>query len=93
MSNNKQSSDHVPDVGKMVNSVEWLIQNISGHGFYLKHDQIIIEQAKEMEIAGKEMSYAEGYAEGYKRSLELIEWMIKTEIKRNNVHEIVNEQK
>lgn len=43
-----------------------------------------IEQAKEMEIAGKEMSYAEGYAEGYKRALELIEWMIKTEIKRNN---------
>jgi hypothetical protein len=36
-----------------------------------------IQQAKEMEIAGKEMSYADGYAEGYKRALELVEWYIK----------------
>jgi hypothetical protein len=36
-----------------------------------------------MEVAGKESSYADGYSEGYKRALELIEWMIKTEIKRN----------
>jgi hypothetical protein len=43
----------------------------------------VYQQAKEMEIADKEKSYAEGYAEGYKRALELIEWMIKTEIKRN----------
>ncbi len=35
------------------------------------------QQAKEMEIAGKEMSYADGYAEGYKRALELVEWYIK----------------
>jgi hypothetical protein len=45
---------------------------------------IFFEQAKEMEVAEKENSYAEGYAEGYKRALELIEWMIKTEIKRTN---------
>ena len=44
---------------------------------------IFFEQAKEMEVAGKESSYAEGYAEGYKRALELIEWMVKTELKRN----------
>ena len=37
----------------------------------------IIEQAKEMEVAGKEMSYNEGYKEGYKRALELIEWGIQ----------------
>jgi flagellar biosynthesis/type III secretory pathway protein FliH len=35
------------------------------------------EQAKEMEIAGKEMSYSDGYAEGYKRALELVEWKIQ----------------
>lgn len=45
---------------------------------------IFFEQAKEMEVAGKESSYADGYSEGYKRALELIEWMIKTEIKRTN---------
>jgi hypothetical protein len=38
------------------------------------------QQAKEMEVAGKEMSYADGYAEGYKRALEVIEWYIKNHI-------------
>jgi len=38
-------------------------------------------QAKEMEIAGKEMSYADGYAEGYKRAYELMEWCMKNYIK------------
>ena len=38
------------------------------------------KQAKEMEIAGKEMSYADGYAQGYKRALEMIEWYIKNYI-------------
>lgn len=37
-------------------------------------------QAKEMEIAGKEMSYADGYSEGYKRALEMIDWYIKNHI-------------
>jgi hypothetical protein len=43
--------------------------------------EILLEQAKEMEIAGKEMNYADGYAEGYKRALEMIEWYIKNHIK------------
>ena len=30
--------------------------------------------------AGKEMSYSNGYAEGYKRALEVIEWYIKNHI-------------
>jgi predicted proteasome-type protease len=38
------------------------------------------EKAKEMEIAGREMSYADGYAEGYKRALEVMEWYIKNHI-------------
>jgi len=33
-----------------------------------------------MEVAGREMSYDEGYAEGYKRALEVMEWYIKTHI-------------
>jgi hypothetical protein len=38
------------------------------------------QQAKEMEAIGKEMSYSDGYAEGYKRALEMIEWYIKNHI-------------
>jgi len=64
-------------------AVEWLIQELQ------KKDMDVLirdlyEQAKEIEIAGKESSYTEGYSEGYKRALELIQWMIKTEIKRTN---------
>ena len=81
MSNNKSSVESLEN-----ELYKWLDGRI-----YLP--PIFFEQAKEMEIAGKEMSYAEGYAEGYKRALELIEWILKTELKRNNVHESVNEQK
>ena len=38
------------------------------------------KQAKEMEAIGKEMSYDDGYAEGYKRALEMVEWYIKNYI-------------
>ncbi len=41
-----------------------------------KHE-MLLEQAKEIEVAGREMSYDEGYKEGYKRALELIEWKIQ----------------
>jgi hypothetical protein len=33
-----------------------------------------------MEAIGKEMSYDDGYAEGYKRALEMVEWYIKNYI-------------
>jgi hypothetical protein len=36
----------------------------------------IIEQAKEMEIAGKEMSYSDGYKEGYHRAIENAKYQI-----------------
>ena len=38
-------------------------------------------QAKEMEIMGMEMFYSDGYREGYKRALELVEWKIQNELK------------
>jgi len=41
-----------------------------------KHETLL-EQASEMEVAGRQMSYDEGYKEGYKRALELIEWKIQ----------------
>ena len=63
-------------------AVEWLLNAIetkNGEEFSSYYTEFI-EQAKEMEIAGKKMSYADGYAEGYKRSLEVMEWYIKTHI-------------
>jgi len=42
------------------------------------------KQAKEMEIAGKETSYADGYKEGYKRALELTKWTISNLIPPHN---------
>jgi hypothetical protein len=65
MTNNKQQT-----------AVEWFgiemaeyLRSIYGNGIV---NIDILQQAKEMEIAGKEMSYADGYAEGYKRGLGLV---------------------
>ena len=70
MSNDKQSS------------VEWLAEIIRFANKELYAEMFeAIEQAKEMEVAGRQMSYDEGYAEGYKRALELIEWKIQNELK------------
>ena len=73
MTNNKQSGNQVPDVRKMVSSVEWL------QAIELERNLTLADwnKAKEMEVAGREMSYNEGYKEGYKRALELIEWGIQ----------------
>jgi len=66
MSNDKQSS------------VEWLSEIIRFANKELYAEMFeAIEQAKEMEVAGRQMSYDEGYKEGYKRALELIEWKIQ----------------
>jgi hypothetical protein len=73
-------------------SVEWffdqLVANriivIDGSTYWDKVKtkyEILLEQANEMEAIGKEMSYDDGYAEGYKRALELVEWKIQNELK------------
>jgi flagellar biosynthesis/type III secretory pathway protein FliH len=70
MTNNKQQT-----------AVEWLEDRIKNQHLYpFASIDELSEQAKEMEIAGKEMSYADGYKEGYKRALELVEWYIKNYI-------------
>ena len=83
MSNYKQSS------------VEWLFNQlvanriivINGTTYWdkvkAKHE-ILFEQAKEMEVAGREMSYSDGYREGYKRALELAQWTISNLIPPHN---------
>lgn len=65
-------------------AVEWLFGQIPGACKSSKGAHDALEQAKEMEIAGKEMSYADGYAEGYKRALELVEWKIENELRQDN---------
>ena len=87
MTNNKQQT-----------AVEWFIEELEYKGDLretpsIRNIQLNIdtsdylelkEQAKEMEIAGKEMSYADGYAEGYKRALELTQWAISNLIPPHN---------
>lgn len=41
-------------------------------------------KAKEMEVAGKEMSYADDYKEGYNRAIELTKWAISNLIPPHN---------
>jgi flagellar biosynthesis/type III secretory pathway protein FliH len=70
-------------MNKQQTAVEWLRQEV------LKQDidsssRELYKQAKEMEIAGKEMSYAEGYKEGYKRAIELTKWAISNLIPPHN---------
>jgi hypothetical protein len=75
MTNNKQQTP-----------VEWLLNAIetkNGEEFSSYYTEFI-EQAKEMEIAGKEMSYADGYKEGYKRAIELTKWAISNLIPPHN---------
>jgi flagellar biosynthesis/type III secretory pathway protein FliH len=68
---------------KQQTAVEWLRQEV------LKQDidsssRELYKQAKEMEIAGKEMSYADGYKEGYNRAIELTKWAISNLIPPHN---------
>jgi hypothetical protein len=69
MSNNKQQT-----------AVEWFLIECGKYGDTAQIPDEVIDEAKEMEIAGKEMSYTDGYAEGYKRALEMVEWYIKNYI-------------
>jgi hypothetical protein len=74
MSNNKQQT-----------GVQWFLDKLIEHRIIVvdkttyqvkyKHE-ILLEQSKEMEIAGKEMSYAEGYKEGYHRAIENAKYQI-----------------
>jgi len=73
MTNNKQQT-----------AVEWFLIECGKYGDTAQIPDEVIEQAKEMEIAGKEMSYADGYAEGYKRGLEIIKWNIENQLKKAN---------
>ena len=76
-------------------SVKWLISQLQRskdwHRVLNEVSQMssaemdIVRQAEEMEVIGKEMSYSDGYREGYKRALELIEWYIKNINKEKDI--------
>ena len=59
---------------KQQTAIEWLFDNV-----YMAHSELSekLKQAKEMEIAGKEMSYSDGYAQGYQRALDYISMSIE----------------
>jgi hypothetical protein len=69
MTNNKQQTA-VDWFAKKVMHLDWKFSN-------QKEKEKIIQQAKEMEIAGKEMSYSDGYAQGYQRALDYISMSIE----------------
>ena len=80
---------------KQQTAVEWFLDQLIEHRiiivdkttYQFKYNhEILLEQAKKMEIAGKEMSYADGYAEGYKRALELTQWAISNLVPPHNYH-------
>jgi hypothetical protein len=68
-------------------SVQWFMDKLIEHRIIEVYNttygnkvqyrhEILLEQAKEMEIAGKEMSYAEGYKQGYHRAIENAKYQI-----------------
>ena len=84
----KQTNEKTMTNNKQQTAVEWYAKQIEilHYDYFTEHIskdeknqrlKQLKEQAKEMEIAGKEMSYSDGYAEGYKRALELVEWKIQ----------------
>jgi uncharacterized protein YecA (UPF0149 family) len=74
-------------------SVQWFMDKLIENGIIIvnrttyqvkyKHETLL-EQAKEMEVMGKEMSYAEGYKEGYNRAIELTKWTISNLVPSQN---------
>jgi hypothetical protein len=70
-------------------SVQWFFDKLIENGIIIVNrttyqakyrHEILLEQAKEMEVMGKEMSYSDGYKEGYKRALDYMTMSIKNAI-------------
>jgi uncharacterized Fe-S cluster-containing protein len=84
MTNNKQQTAVEWGVEKLASLTFDYIAGFMNKSEYDELSKGIIREAKEMEIAGKEMSYSDGYAEGYKRELELTKWAISNLIPPHN---------
>jgi hypothetical protein len=68
MTNNKQTEIDVAELAMKL----YPFSNSERNAFITGYNK-----AKEMEVAGKEMSYDDGYAEGYKRALDYISMSIE----------------
>jgi hypothetical protein len=73
---------------KQQSSVEWLIEKCACADLRPELWEIIKQQAKEMEKEQKQISYADGYSEGYKRALGLIKWNIENQLNKLNTDHI-----
>jgi hypothetical protein len=65
MTNNKQQG-----------AVDWLFDKMYDPTYPAGEQINWLGHAKEMEIAGKEMSYSDGYKEGYHRAIENAKYQI-----------------
>jgi hypothetical protein len=77
MTNNKQQTAVEWQFEQLFNSFEKFNNGEYTFDEFLSTNLRIREQAKEMEIAGKEMSYSDGYAQGYQRALDYISMSIE----------------
>jgi hypothetical protein len=68
MTNNKQTEIDVAELAMKL----YPFSNSERNAFITGYNK-----AKEMEIAGKEMSYDDGYAQGYQRALDYISMSIE----------------
>jgi hypothetical protein len=76
MTNNKQQTAVEFYLDKIFDIIgDDILDKLSIEQINKIHDLSI--QAKEMEIAGKEMSYDDGYAQGYQRALDYISMSIE----------------
>jgi hypothetical protein len=76
MTNNKQQTPVEWLAEKTFNQIELLKHSCISEEQFLNNMLIFREQAKEMEVAGKEMSYSDGYKQGYYRAIENAKYQI-----------------
>ena len=71
---NQFAKENNTDKPRQQTAIEWLFDNV-----YMAHSELSekLKQAKEMEVMGKEMSYSDGYAQGYQRALDYISMSIE----------------
>ena len=73
MSNNKQSS------------IEWFFSELERMQYFIGNDMLkALKQAKAMHKEEIEATYADGYAQGYKLALELVQCSISNLIPNND---------
>ena len=81
----KEKLKELMEKDKQQTAVEQIFQEMleiqqSGKTLTFDENLLLLEKYKEMEKEQKEMSYSDGYAQGYQRALEMVEWYIKNYI-------------